>query len=184
MRKYEIPNGITFCDAQKSEFDSTLKKQFYWCCNSKCYSPCQNDHLDFEWQKYSLRDFIKILDISFEDDSYYRFASLLNRANRLLQKLQCTSCNRLLRDSRTSEFAFYRVTTFHCTNPNCEEYHKVVYLNHCLNWKCLNVVDSRISEVCPNGWFICDKCDNCCSQEKIDIRYSNLLTNNAFNPNN
>ena len=183
-RKREIPDGITFCDAQKSDFDETLKKQFYWCNNGRCYMPCQNDHLDFEWRHYTLRDFIKILDIPFNNDSYYKFIGVVNRANRLLEKLKCSSCMRLLRDSRTSEFAFYRVTTFHCTNPNCGEYHKVVYLNHCLNWRCLNVVDSRVSEKCPNGWYICDKCNSCCSQEKIERRYSNLLFNNAFNPSN
>ena len=184
LKKFEIPDGIIFCDAQKSEIDSTIEKQFYWCNNSKCFAPCQNDHLDFEWRDYTLRDFIKILNIPFDNDSYYRFVSVVNRANRLLKKLQCTSCHKLLRDSKSSEFAFYRVTTFHCTNPECEEFHKVVYLNHCLNWRCLNVVDSRVSEKCPNEWYICDKCDSCCSQKKIENRYSNLLTNDAYNPSN
>ncbi|XOV94277.1 MAG: cold shock domain-containing protein [Bacteroidota bacterium] len=181
---YEPPAGVTFCDAVKSEYEEKLKHHFHWCCNAKCYDPCQNDHIQMEWNKYSLRDFIKILKLPFDEDKYYRFVSIINRANRILKKLQCTSCNRLLRDAKTSEFAFYRVTTFHCTNPDCEEYHKVVYLNHCLNWRCLNIVDSRISKKCPNGWFICDSCNNCCSQEKIDRRYNNLITNNAFNPDN
>lgn len=181
---YERPTGVTFCDAVKSEYEENLKRHFYWCCNGKCYAPCQNDHIHLEWNKYSLRDFIKILNLPFEDDKYYRFVSVVNRANRLLKKLQCTSCKKLLRDARTSEFAFYRVTTFHCTNPECEEYHNIVYLNHCLNWRCLNVVDSRISKKCPNDWYICDSCSNCCSQEKIERRYENLLTNNAFNPSN
>lgn len=181
---YERPVGITFCDAVKSQYEENLERYFYWCCNGKCYAPCQNDHIHLEWNQYSLRDFIKILNLPFEENKYYRFVSVVNRANRLLEKLQCNSCKRLLRDARTSEFAFYRVTTFHCTNPACEQYHNVVYLNHCLNWRCLNVVDSRISKKCPNGWFICDSCNNCCSQEKIERRYENLITNNAFNPNN
>jgi len=181
---YERPTGVTFCDTVKSEYEENLKRHFYWCCNGKCYAPCQNDHIHLEWNKYSLRDFIKVLNLPFEDDKYYRFVSVVNRANRLLKKLQCTSCKKLLRDARTSEFAFYRVTTFHCTNPECEEYLNIVYLNHCLNWRCLNVVDSRISKKCPNDWYICDSCSNCCSQEKIERRYENLLTNNVFNPSN
>lgn len=181
---YERPAGVTFCDAVKSDYEENLKRHFYWCCNGKCYAPCQNDHIHIEWNHYSLRDFIKILNLPFENDKYYRFVSVVNRANRLLKKIQCTSCEKLLRDARTSEFAFYRVTTFHCTNPECEEYHKIVYLNHCLNWRCLNVVDSRISKKCPNDWYICDSCSSCCSQQKIDFRYENLITNNAFNPNN
>lgn len=181
---YERPNGVTFCDAVKSEYEEKLKRHFRWCCNGKCYAPCQNDHTHLEWNNYSLRDFIKILDLPFDDEKFYRFVSVVNRANRLLKKLQCTSCRRLLRDSGTSEFAFYRVTTFHCTNPVCEQHHKIVYLNHCLNWKCLNVIDNRISKKCYNDWYICDSCSHCCSQEKIERRYENLLANNAFNPNN
>lgn len=181
---YDKPIGITFCDAVKSQKDETLNKYFYWCCNSKCYSPCQTDHIHLEWSKYTLRDFIKILKLPFDEDKYYRFVSVVNRANRLMKKLKCTSCNNLLRDQRTSEFAFYRVTTFHCTNLECSELHKVVYLNHCLNWRCLNVVDSRMSVTCPNGWYICDSCNNCCSQDKLEKRLANLITNNAFNPNN
>ncbi|UOK42515.1 MULTISPECIES: cold shock domain-containing protein [Flavobacterium] len=181
---YGVPDGLTFCDAIKSQFDEDLETNFYWCCNSKCYSPCQKDYNPFQWKKYTLRDFIKILRIEFDNDLYYRFVAVINRVNRLLEKLKCNSCNKLTRDATTSEFAFYRVNTFHCTDSTCSEYHKTVYLTHCLNWRCLNIIDSRISKVCPNGWYICDKCDNCCSQDKIDMRYQNLLTNKAFNPNN
>lgn len=183
-KKYDRPAGVTFCDAVKSEYEENLKRHFYWCCNGKCYAPCQNDHIHLEWNNYSLRDFIKILDLPFEIDKYYRFVSVVNRANRLLKKLKCTGCEKLLRDVRTSEFAFYRVTTFHCTNPACEQHQEIIYLNHCLNWRCLNVVDSRISSKCPNDWYICDSCSNCCSQEKIQRRYENLIINNAFNPCN
>ncbi len=182
--RYDKPAGVTFCDAVKSQEDENLNKVFFWCCNDKCYGPCQNDHTHFEWNSYSLRDFIKILNLPFEEEKYYRFVSVVNRSNRLLKKLRCNSCNKLLRDQQTSEFAFYRVTSFHCTNPECLEYHKFVYLNHCLNWKCLNIVDSRISKTCPNGWYICDSCKNCCSQDKIEKRLKNLITNNAFNPTN
>jgi hypothetical protein len=181
---YGTPYGITFCDAVQSQYDDDLKSKFYWCSNNKCFSPCQHDYNPFEWKRYTLRDFIKILNLPFENDLYYRFVSVVNRVNRLLEKLKCNSCNKLMRDAATSEFAFYRVNTFHCTDSNCNEFHKTVYLTHCLNWRCLNIIGTRVSKACPNGWYICDKCDNCCSQEKIDRRYQNLLTNAAFNPNN
>lgn len=183
-KNYGIPDGLTFCDAFKSQLDTDLNLNFYWCCNSKCYSPCQKDYNPFQWKKYTLRDFIKILGIAFDNDLYYRFAAVINRVNRLLEKLKCNGCNKLMRDATTSEFAFYRVNTFHCTDSNCNEFHKTVYLTHCLNWRCLNIIDTRVSKACSNGWYICDKCDNCCSQEKIDARYQNLLTNAAFNPKN
>jgi len=183
-RLYERPSGVTFCDAVKSQRDERFGKDFYWCCNSRCYSPCQHSHNFLDWYSYSLRDFIQIIGLRFEEDRYYRFVSLLNRANRLLAKLKCTSCNQLLRDAKTSEFAFYRVTTFHCTNSDCDQCGKVIYLTHCLNWKCLNVVDSRVSVGCPNGWYICDACSHCCSQEKLEKRLANLKENGAFQPTN
>ncbi len=183
-RNFGIPKGVTFCDAVQSKEDLNLKKVFYWCCNQKCYSPNQSDNIHLLWKKYSLRDFIKILNIPFEEDKYYRFLGLINRVLRLLEKIKCTSCTRILRDSKTSEFAFYRVTSFHCTKPECSKFHELVYLNHCLNWKCNNVVDSRISTVCPNGWYICDSCNSCCSHAKIEQRYNNLLINRAFNSSN
>jgi hypothetical protein len=181
---YDKPIGVTFCDAVKSQKDENLNRNFYWCCNAKCYSPCQTDHIHLEWNKYSLRDFIKILKLPFEEDKYYRFVSVVNRVNRLMKKLKCNACYHLLRDTRTSEFAFYRVTTFHCTNPECSQLHEVVYLNHCLNWKCLNVVDSRVSKKCPHGLVICDSCGDCCSHKMLEARLNNLKTNGAFNPNN
>lgn len=181
---YDTPRGITFCDAKQSQYDESLKRNFSWCCNAKCFHPCQNDFIHLEWEKYSLRDFIKILHLPFEEDYYYRFVSLINRANRLLKKLQCDTCKKLLKDAKTSEFAFYRVTTFHCTDNICSEFNNPVYLNHCLNWKCLNVVDSRISVTCPNGWYICNECSGCCSQEMLERRLNNLHTNMVFNLNN
>lgn len=181
---YDRPAGITFCDAVESGLDEKVQRNFSWCCNAKCYSPCQNDHNQLEWRQYSLRDFIKLLNLPFDSDKYYRLVSVINRANRILKKLQCHSCSRLLRDVRTSEFAFYRVTVFHCTNSACVEHHKVIYLTHCLNWKCKNIIDSRISQSCPNGWYICDACNSCCSQEKINNRYNNLIENNAFDTHN
>lgn len=184
VENYGVPDGLTFCDAVKSQFDDELKSNFYWCCNSKCYDPCQRNYNAFQWKRYTLRDFITILGLPFDNDLYYRFVSVVNRVNRLLEKLKCNSCNKLMRDAATSEFAFYRVNTFHCSDSNCGEFHKTVYLTHCLNWRCLNIIDTRVSKAFSNGWYICDKCDNCCSQEKIDMRYQNLLTNAAFNSNN
>ncbi len=183
-KKYEIPVGIIFCDASNSQKDSSLNIPFNWCCNSKCYSPCQSDHNHLEWTEFSLRDFIRILNIQYDYDKYYRFVGLVNRVNRLLDKLKCNSCNKILRDAKTSEFAFYKVTTFHCTNLNCTEYNHSIYLNHCLNIRCLNVVDSRISKTCPHGLIICDTCGDCCSHNMLENRLNNLKTNGIFNKSN
>ncbi|RYD59148.1 MAG: cold shock domain-containing protein [Sphingobacteriales bacterium] len=180
--RQEIPKGVSFCDAVRSKYEEETKRTFYWCCNRKCYQPCQTDHIEPEWPLYSLRDFIRILQLPFSEDENYRFISVVNRANRLLTKLQCHSCKRLLRDAETSEFAFYRVNTFHCTNNECGAFHGRVYLIHCMNWRCNNIVDDRISKACPNGWVICDQCSTCCSHEKLEQRLANLKLNGVFDP--
>jgi hypothetical protein len=63
---------------------------------------------------------------------------------------------------------------FYCDNDSCEEKHKDIYLSHCLNGKCEDIIDSRDSARCKNeghdeecGWYICDYCYACCSTEKL-----------------
>jgi|GEM_PF-6690462 len=178
---YDKPNNVTFCDAVGLHHNTEDSLTFFWCCNAKCYQPNQTDKIFLEWENYTLRDFIQIFGFNFKSDEYYRFLAILNRANRILKKLKCTNCGKILRDARTSNFAFYRVTTFKCINSDCEKHNEIVYLNHCLEKKCNNIVDSRISKRCPNAWYICNECNNCCSHKVIQYRYNNLVNNGWFN---
>lgn len=162
----EKPEQIDFCDAQRAKNDPNTKLIRYWCCNKYCYEPAQYDHIVFEWEEYTLRDFIKIFRINFKDDWYYRFVGILNRMNTLLSHFKCNCCGNYLRDVKSSNFAFYRVTTFHCINKQCSNYLHPIYLNHCLNWNCQNIIDSRESNKCQNGWYICNSCEICCIHEK------------------
>lgn len=179
----EEPEVSYFCDGRKTKkVDSRTNEEFFWCTNRYCFKPNQYDHTTFEWRYYTLRDFIKILNIELNDDWYYRFVGILNRTNFFLYHLRCNECNHYLRDVATSNFAFYRVTRFHCINENCSEYKKVIYLNHCLNWACHNIIDSRNSIQCSNGWYVCNDCGICCIHEKnIDLleKYQDL---GIFNP--
>ena len=90
--------------------------------------------------------------------------------------MYCKSCGDLLLPVSDSNYAFYRATTFQCENSECSKYDKKVYLNHCLNKNCYEIIDSRDSEKCPNGFYICshEKCGCCCSTEKFRQRLSNL----------
>lgn len=185
VSREDVPKGVTFCEGRKAQKrDDWSNREFHWCCNRPCFAPAQGYRHHFFWASFTLRDFIHILGLPFDQEGYDRFVAMLNRANRLLARLNCTGCRRLLRPKRSSEFAFYRVTTFHCTNEDCEARGKKVYLTHCLDWRCNGIVDSRVSAQCPNDWYICEECGGCCSHEKLRQRLENLEQVGAFDPGN
>lgn len=183
--KEHIPTGITFCEGRKAKkTDDETRRAFYWCSNKPCFSPLQSHRPTFLWESFSLRDFARILKLPFEEEHYLRFLTLLNRTNQLLHRLTCKGCERLLRPVSSSAFAFYRVTTFHCTYVTCTLYQERVYLTHCLNWRCKGVVDSRESVKCPNGWYICASCGSCCSHKQIERRLEHLKKTGSYNHDN
>lgn len=58
---------------------------------------------------------------------------------------------------------------------------KDIYLSHCLNGECEDIIDSRDSVKCKShgydgecGWYICKNCNVCCSSEKLIARKNNL----------
>jgi len=185
IEREDIPNGITFCEGRKSlKKDEWSDREFYWCCNKSCFAPVQDPHHHFLWEDYTLQDFIQILNLTFDKEDYVKFLALLNRTNRLLERLKCNSCGYILRPAKSSTFAFYRVNTFQCMNHECQEYGKKIYLTHCLNWKCNGIIDSRVSAKCPNGWYICEDCGSCCSHQKLSQRLEHLKKVGAFKPSN
>jgi cold shock CspA family protein len=188
-----IPNGITFCEGRKANKEhSKLKKEFWWCCNQECFQNCVEDHLseDFnsdkendEWEKYTLFDFLKILNINIDehngldfikDGHYHKFLGHINAFNRLLERLYCEECNNLLYPVKSSHFALYRDVRFHCVEENCSQKHQEIYLNHCLYGECKTIIDSRISKRCDHGLFICSNCGTCCSEELFKRRFESL----------
>src|SRR5690606_30752844 len=62
------------------------------------------------------------------------------------------------------------------------KYKEQVYLTHCLNKKCSNVIDSRVGKKCSNGFIICNKCGSCCSNEQFIRRVENLKINGKSIP--
>ena len=75
-----------------------------------------------------------------------------------------------------SKYATRALTEFSCVNEACCENGRPVYLNHCFNKQsCNSIIDSRDSNTCPNGQYICPKCGACCSTENFKLRRDNLL---------
>jgi cold shock CspA family protein len=208
-KRTSIPNGIQFCEGRLAKInDSLFNKQFWWCRNKPCFKNCEADHTNENykpdeetgnndsylkisdkkniWEDYTMLDFLKILseDISNPQvkDEYYEFVATINRFNRLLERMYCEKCENILYPIRQSNFAHYRVVRFHCENSECPEYHKEIYLHHCLNGNCNGIIDSRKSKKCPNGLYICtnNNCGCCCSNEMLKRRLQNLQETGGF----
>ena len=114
---------VESCEGRKSDVDCNLSAQnFWWCYGRKCMKSNQNNHSFEEWEKYTLRDFLTILNLPFEENGYYIFVSEINRLNRLLDRIKCKECDKILRPSKQSKFGFYRVSHFHCNENNCKNY--------------------------------------------------------------
>jgi cold shock CspA family protein len=188
--RQDIPNGIVFCEGRLSNIpDRSFNKQFWWCAGKPCFNKCETLHSSNNWEQYTLLDFCEILGLNIDETNrmqdhipkghYYQFIALINRFNRLLQKLYCKDCNQILHSVDTGHFAAHTIVRFHCVNSNCNNKEEV-YLNHCFNGQCNNFIDSRVSKQCKNGLYICEKCGSCCSHKMQTNRLSNLQANGGF----
>lgn len=190
FKREDIPNGISFCEGRLANKPHEMfKKEFWWCGGQPCFSKCETIHKTDEWEKYTLLDFCEILGLNTDETNrvgdyipkghYYQFISLINRFNRLLEKLYCQDCNHILFPVDTSLFAAHTVVRFHCVNQECSN-NDEIYLNHCLNGQCNCIIDSRISKRCDNGLFICDNCGSCCSHNMLERRLVNLKSTGGY----
>lgn len=160
--------------------------EYWWCGNQRCYKPSRELHSSNEWEKYTLLDFLIILKINFIEQDFEIYLNIINKANRFLKHLKCRECNHILRPVDKSNFAFYGVNLFNCTNKDCvkseNKPENKIYLTHCLNGRCGQEIDSRDSVKCkPDGvdskmygWYICNYCHSCCSTRAIEARVSNM----------
>ena len=180
---HPICDGRKFLDVEGIPvLDKDKLLEFWWCANEKCYKPSREIHSSDEWEKYTLLDFLIILKVNFIEKDFEIYLNIINIANRFLKHLKCRECNHILRPVGKSNFAFYGITTFNCTNENCKEKEKSIYLTHCLNGRCGHDIDSRDSARCKPygvdsekyGWYICNYCHACCSTDAIKARISNM----------
>lgn len=196
FKREDKPSGILFCEGRLANKPHELFKQnFWWCGGQSCFSKCETIHTTEDWENYTLLDFCEILGLNTDEINkmgdfipkghYYQFISLINRFNRLLDKLYCNDCGHILypSDFGTGHFAANTVVRFQCRNDKCDN-NEEIYLNHCLNGQCNNIVDSRISKKCNNGLYICDNCGSCCSHNMLERRLSNLNLNGGKIHNN
>lgn len=164
---------------------------FYWCGNKPCFRPWVRFHTDEEWQKYTMLDFMRILNIPVDYTNlagkttkhgyFINFSSFLKSFAKFYEHLKCRKCSSLLHPANITNFATQAVTEFTCTHNGCEMNGVSIYLNHCFNRsKCKSIIDSRDSKQCPNGQYICPECGGCCSTENFRNRISNLVMTGGF----
>jgi hypothetical protein len=181
------PRFSAFCDGRKALHKDTgesilsTKEQFefWWCENTPCFEVCRGKTSSDNWSNYTLEDVLRILNVPYSQYQYEIVLGVVNKVNKFLEHLKCSSCSSILRPNGNSNYSFYRVSQFSCTNENCENPDKDIYLTHCLNGKCPDIIDSRTTvkclpsksenpEVCR--WYICNNCLSCCSSEKLVAR--------------
>ena len=172
--------NLKFCEGKASQKeDNESGNKYWWCRNGRCYDACQSRHDSVNWRKFTLLDMIICLGLPFDEEEYFKFIGTLNRLEQLKEHLKCRECNHILRPSKQSNFSFYRTNLFKCTNKNCIEKEKNIYLSSCSNFKCMNVIDSRESVRCDytskghpdkKGLYICKNCGGCCSKYQLDKR--------------
>lgn len=194
FKRIESPKGITFCEGrQANKNDELFTRIFYWCKGEKCYERTEAIHNSEEWESYTLLDFLEIFGLNTDSEDnfgnivlkgkYYEFVGFINRFNRFLEHLYCEECNEILYPSEHGWFTVNNVIRFHCINENCSKKGKQVYLNHCLNGKCQSIIDSRISNRCPNEVYICKDCGTCCSHAAFGRRIQGInVTDFIDNP--
>lgn len=180
-----------FCECRQANNVDNHGISFYWCGNEPCFRTPIRYRLPHEWEHYTILDFMRILNIPADYTNkagnktkfghYIILSSYLKSFAKFYEHLSCRECGKLMKPKGISNFATRAVTEFSCTNKECKEYGKSVYLNHCFNKKkCNATIDSRDSKTCPNEQYICPECGACCSTENFKVRIQHLHTTGGY----
>ena len=176
--KNDKPLYHNFCDGQLDRSNSLNfpnEKPYSWCAGLPCFN-ASNSQVDSQedYYEWTIIDFLKLLAIDYDASNISFLLGYINKANLLIDRLKCNGCNKLLKPSGQNKFTYHIVNKFHCSTEVCAEFNKEVYLNHCLNKHCSNIIDSRVSKKCRHegydpscGWYICDSCYSCCGTNVI-----------------
>jgi len=179
------PFGVRFCEGRKQSQPGDDGKERCWCCTGFCYEPVLTPHDADHWKYYTLYDFCRSFGFSLDSDSnktpskqaingeYLKFVGTVNQFYLMFNHLFCRHCDKLMLPVILTKDGAHATTSFCCVNNECEGRNKTVYLNHCLNGKCKNIIDSRDVAACPNGRYVCNHCGCCCSTLNVEQRMEN-----------
>ena len=179
-----------FCEGKKYPKHKLLNVEYHW-CKGQSFINCSGMKSSDCYKTYTLYDIAAILNIQIQNTSFIHGS--FNNLGELLPHLHCKECNHLLEPIDTDYLAARRITMYHCANNSCSKQNEQIYINHCFERDCRNVIDSRDSSKCDNDFVICNKCGVCCSSMQFEKRrlagnlskrLLKLLQDNAFHLDN
>ena len=150
--------GLNVCSKCGFQFNMEYGNIF-WCFGHRCPSP----HMKME-ELFS-PDTLTVQHISDTEDTA-AISSWLNRLLVLIPRAYCNTCGGHLSPIiyKNNKPRFFAATRFECSNNQCSEHKKVIYINHCSNIHCHHMIDSRNDTAkCANGFYICKNCYSCCN---------------------
>ena len=163
----------------KGGTDMATNLPYFWCRGRECYMNALSEQTLAtckSWEKYSIFHILEILGYpqinktaaGFEPTKLIRdFIGMVNKAAQLFRRVICRECGHILFPVGNNNFNQYN--NFVCLNPICSVRSERVYLSQCFHCKS-GMIDSRDSQVCPNGLRICPICLSCCTDEQIEFQ--------------
>lgn len=168
LNRYQKP--CSYCEGR--ETTTKDNHEVFWCRNSYCARASRLNHLNKDEDDQVTITFL-LYKLGLTEVGATEAAGFVNgwvnKINNYLSHLSCRACEKPLYPHNKGS-GYYRCSTFSCQHSGCSEKEEEVYLNHCLNPKCVEIIDSRDSAQCDHGWYICTYCYGCCTTEKIQNR--------------
>lgn len=151
---------------------------FFWCRSDECFCNMLDEQtLDKQedWRKYTLYHAAEILGYKLIEvteegnipvEAVLNFVAEVRQAEKLYARLICRSCGHMIFSTRGTLLNGSRF--FSCANSLCSQFRTEIYLSHCNHCK-KDLIDSRDSKKCENGWVICPSCLSCCNDNLFDM---------------
>ncbi|MBK0031359.1 cold-shock protein [Erwinia sp. S43] len=183
------------CEAfhwRAKQADGSTENRFL--CRSKvCEEPRVLPDLSKAFVDFSIYDWLAHYGMQYmivgepsKRDLPIKLAAWFNRIRELFARLNCRSCGLLMVpnmkysrvevtvwDAASNGFirkpfqAAYRLTVFKCASHGCEQFDISHYINHCIGYKCSEIIDDRdLTEKCDEGRYICASCGSCCTHHR------------------
>lgn len=172
------PKYIVLCAPKAaSECSQAISLPYFWCMGKECFHNAldrQSLVNELDWHRYTAFHLFEIAGYpeiherhaGYEpEDTIRAFIALSNNVLRKFNSMRCRACGHLLFPDHPG--SVYQYNYFSCRNPYCTECGKTIYLNYCFKCK-KGLIDSRDTNKCPNGWYICPKCLSCCDDQQYD----------------
>ncbi len=158
---------VPFCEGKVSDKLHRITNTPYHWCLGQSYIDCPGIARNEDYKRYTLYDFASILRLNIDIKQLAEFYAQLNWFCLHYKNLICRGCGYTIEPTEQNHNNAHRLTYFNCDNPQCDEYHKSIYINHCFQSNCNGIIDSRDAKRCPNGFVICRKCGSCCAESQF-----------------